>query len=204
MVEVFNFSEDVYKNIMELVNHKSFFKGTTTKKFKQDLIDILSSIDFNGDFLEIGTCEGDTTAILGMIAKKKNKKVISFDISNERIVRALQKFHSFELDNIEVYVKDVYNEEWNVNNIGLVFVDCVHTEQAFESDINNIFKYCEDPIIIAHDYGLVTKDGDSIKPIIEKRKDLKIERFIGEKDNWNLLGSGTVIDWEGVILRRLK
>ena len=193
-----------------MVKHKDEVKATTTLKFKKDLIDILINNSFDGDILEIGTSSGHTTALICAIAEKLNKHVYSFEHDWGLVLKARALCNNFGFLNFDIIHKDVYKSDWSFEinaigeseNIGCVFIDCVHTKKCFALDLENSKRITNgviNPIIIAHDYGLITKEGDGIKSVLEENKDkYNIVRYMGEQDNWNKLGSGTVIDWEGV------
>lgn len=188
--------------LLEEIKHKDTYGSTTTKKFKEDLIKILTYQSFEGDILEVGAHTGETTLVLAKAAESLNKKVYAFEHNSNRIEEAKKLINSYNVTNVEFIKKDVYKESWGIKNVGLVFIDCVHKKDYFKKDIENTRKIInDDGIIIAHDYGLVTREGDGIKPHIEEAKDLEIVSYIGEKDSWNDLGSGSVIDWEAVQLK---
>ena len=90
-----------------------------------------------------------------------------------------------------------------MENIGCVFIDCVHTAKCFAQDLKNAEEVTnENPIIFAHDYGLVTKEGDGIAGVLKDNQEkYTIVRFMGEEKDWNPQGSGKVIDWEGVQIK---
>jgi len=186
-------------SVLKYVDNKDKDKGTTTLRFKQDVIDILMR-GFEGNILEVGTNNGNTTAILAAIGETLNKRVYSFDnnpifISKARILCEKMKL------GCKIIQKNVYEEEWDMENIGCVFIDCVHTEACFKKDLSNTLKCTsaiKNPIILAHDYGLITANGDGIKQFLDNSREYNIVRFLGEHLNWNPLGSGKVIDWEGV------
>ena len=191
------------ENILSKLQHKDKFKSTTTIKFKRDVIEILSG-GFEGDILEIGTNIGNTTVILALMGEALNKRVYSFEFDLNHIAKAKEKCKSFGLK-CEIIHKDVYKEQWDVKNIGCVFVDCVHTEKCFEQDIDNAIRITSsvsNPILLVHDYGLELQNGESISNVI-KRNNTKyvIDKYIGESSNWNPVGTGKVIDWEGVQLK---
>jgi hypothetical protein len=197
--------ENRITTVLNAVKHKNEIKATTTLKFKLDLINVLQKEIFNGDILEIGTSEGNTTSILCAVAEELNKKVYTFEINPHYIIKAKSLCNRLGFNNCTFIQKDVYNEEWNIANIGCVFIDCVHTEKCFEKDLKNSEIASNDPIIIAHDYGLMTKDGDGISEFLKKNSNkYDIVRFMGEHDGWNFLGSGKVIDWEGVQIKIMK
>jgi SAM-dependent methyltransferase len=195
--------EDRILSTLFAVGHKDTVKQTTTLQFKKDLINILLGNVFEGDILEVGCGAGNTTAILCAVAEKLNKKVYAFEMDATNVFMAEKLCVSFGFNNFIFVKKDVYTEEWNIEDIGCVFIDCVHTEENFAKDLLNAEKAsAKDPIIVAHDYGLVTKDGNGIKGFLDKNKErYEIIRFLGEKDNWNLLGSGKVVDWEGIQIK---
>mgnify|MGYP003738084287 CR=1 FL=1 len=171
-------------------------------KFKKDLSNfILNNYNFDGDILEVGTNKGYTTVILAYVADILGKKVYSYDISQENINFANNLMKKFNIDNVNIIKKDVYKEKWDLDNIGFVFVDCVHERNYFVQDVKNSFDIIKgkNNKIVCHDYGLMQKDGDSIKKVISDNN-YKILCYLGEKDNWNKNGTGRVIDWEGVVL----
>ena len=191
------------EDILGKLQHKDKFKSTTTLKFKRDIIEILSN-GFEGNILEIGANTGNTTVVLAWMGKVLNKKVYSFEFVPSHIAKATERCRSFGLE-CDIIHKDVYKEKWDINNIGCVFIDCVHTEKCFEQDMENAVKitsWASKPILLVHDYGLQLLDGESISNVI-KRNDKKyvVEKYIGENNNWNPVGTGKVIDWEGVQLK---
>ena len=198
--------------VLNTVKNKDEVKATTTFKFKQDLIDVLFNRKFEGDILEIGTSAGYTTALLCAIAEKLEKHVYSFEYNWDSVLKARALCNNFGFLNFDIIHKDVYKSDWDFEintigereNIGCVFIDCVHTSKCFSFDLENakhITNNVENPIIIAHDYGLVTKEGDGIKSVIDENPKCQIIRYLGEQDVWNKLGSGKVIYWEGVQLK---
>lgn len=170
-------------------------------RFKKDLIDILINNKFDGDMLEIGTNTGNTTAILGYIGNLLSKNVYSFEMSPKLIEQANVLLSSLKIK-VNIIQKDVYREQWDLNNIGFVFIDCVHKEECFEKDIDSSVLVCNrNPIIIAHDYGLVN---GGIKSFLSKNKyKYDIIRFVGEKEGWNEMGTSETNDWEGVQIKIL-
>jgi len=193
---------DSFEELLSKIQHKDKVKATTTLKFKKDVIDILLECPFEGDILEVGTSSGNTTAVLATVAKQLGKQVYGFDHSVEQVRNADKLCSSLGLDNYKIIEKDVYNEEWDLENIGFVLIDCIHTEKNLRMDIQNAIGVSinQNPIIVIHDYGLVTKKGDKVIDFIKSSEDLKVVKYIGEEKDWNALGSGTVIDWEGVQL----
>jgi tRNA A58 N-methylase Trm61 len=190
------------EDILSELSHKDTVKATTTLQFKKDLVDILLDTPFDGDILEVGTSSGNTTVILATLATILGKKVFGFDHAQSAIDEANGLCKSFDLNNYELIKKDVYEEDWGLSSIGFVLIDCIHTERHFKQDLANASKVSIDgkPLIVAHDYGLVTKDGDTINSYVKESGEVNIVKFIGEESGWNSLGSGKVIDWEGVQL----
>ena len=188
------------------LKHKDSVKATTTRQFKMDLVEVMTESPFSGDILEIGTSDGYTTAALCAIGCRLSKRVYSFEYRADLVAKAIALCKGYGFDNFSIVRKDVYKEAWGESlesDIGCVFIDCVHTAACFSQDLENAKSVCrQDPIIIAHDYGLITKTGDGIKSFLDASADkYEIERYMGEKDNWNKLGSGQVVDWEGVKIR---
>lgn len=189
--------------ILQKIQHKDKFKSTTTLKFKKDIVDILMC-GFDGDILEIGTNMGNTTIVLAWVGKMLNKKVYSFENNLNHIKIANERCKFFNVD-CNIVQKDVYNEKWNVDNIGCVFIDCVHTEKCFMQDIENSIKITSsvnNPILLIHDYGLQLSNGESISNVINGNQEkYKIIRYLGEENNWNPVGTGIICGWEGVQIK---
>ena len=186
--------------LLSVVEHKNTNKGTTTYKFKRDVYDLLMKHDFHGYILELGTNHGDTTAILADVAKNKGKEVVTVDNNIHNIKSAENKLRKLGYSNCIFKEYDIYsNECWKniFTNAGCVFIDCVHTEEAFGKDIENCKNILnENHVIIAHDYGL---DNGGVKSFLLKNSDkYKIVGFLGEHYDWNPIGTSTVSDWEGV------
>lgn len=202
---------DKITKLIHSLKHKDEVKATTTLQFKKDLVEVLINNDFQGDIIEVGSSAGYTTAILCAIGEILNKHVYSFEVHAGTCRIANFTCNSYGFSNFDIINKDVYEDEWNLEidalgkseGIGCVFIDCVHTEECFAQDLMNAEKIAgKDAVIIAHDYGLVTKEGDGIKKFLDKNTDkYEIVKYMGEKDNWNELGSGNVIDWEGIQLK---
>lgn len=191
------------ENILNQTTHKHQFKSTTTIKFKKDLIEILLGEKFEGDILEVGSNRGHTSVVLGAVAEKLNKNFYGFEFNKSLIhmAESLSKLLDVKCNFIQ---KDVYNEDWGLENIGFIFIDCMHTEECFEKDLHNSFNMINDNGLVAiHDYGLIPLSGDKIKNVVTNNLDkYEIVRYLGEEKDWNKMGSGQVIDWEGVLLKR--
>ena len=189
---------NLIEEILKVVRHKEDFKTTTTLKFKKDMAEILLNTTFEGDILEIGTNNGNTTVILAAIGDALGKKVYSFDYEPVGLKMAEDLCSTFEA-NCNLILKDVYKEEWELSNIGCVLIDCIHTEDCLRMDLENAEKVGRDnQIIFVHDYGLITSSGRKLGSIFDGNKGYDIVRFLGEKNEWNKLGSAQVVDWEGV------
>jgi predicted O-methyltransferase YrrM len=193
------------KDILQNVRNKDEFKSTTSLKFKKDIANfILNETNIEGNILEIGTNRGYTTAILSIIANVLDKKVYSFDNNPELLKEAILLCKINDINNCYLFEKDVYNEPWNLNKeFSIVFIDAIHEQKAFQQDLINAEEILLDGgYIIAHDYGLENSNGRPIYEVINSNKDkYEIVRYIGEKSNWNTLGTGKTFDYEGIIIR---
>lgn len=194
-------------NLIQNVQHKNVQKSTTTQKFKEDLWNILFDTPFKGDAIEIGCGHGHTTVILADICFRRNKILHIVD-KNEKMLQdtanVCARALPFEdLSFIKYHLIDVYQEkiaDHGIDNIGCAFIDCLHTGEGVHSDIFNVLKVSvQNPMIFLHDFGLIPKglSGASISEYITDSDIYSIVNYLGEKDNWNFLGSGDVIDWEG-------
>lgn len=182
--------------LLSKVEHKHNTKTTTTLKLKKDLWNLIMKSNFEGNILEVGCDVGNTTYILGNAAVQKAKRVYSYEIDEKRIEEAKSLCRGLSCEFIK---KDVYNEPWDVSNIGFVFIDASHENKDVALDLENAFKLVgKSGVVVIHDYGLVTRSGSSVKSVIENNEQYEIVQFLGEEKDWNNLGSGKVIDWEAV------
>jgi predicted O-methyltransferase YrrM len=192
-------------NVLKSVRNKDEFKSTTSLKFKKDVANfILNEANIKGNVLEIGTNRGYTTVILSIIANALDKKVYSFDNDPKLLKEAILLCKINNINNCYLFEKDVYAESWNLNReFSIVFIDAIHEQNAFQQDLINAEKILLDGgYIIAHDYGLENSHGKPIYEIINNNKDkYEIVKYIGEKSNWNVLGTGKTFDYEGIIIR---
>lgn len=190
-------------NILQNTTHKNDYKSTTTYKFKKDLIRVLLNKNFNGNILEVGSNCGHTSVVLAAVAEYLKKKFFAYEYNSNLIKKSVQL--SKQLNVASTFIqKDVYKEDWNdVENIGFVFIDCVHTEKCFTKDLENAFSLVGPKgLVVAHDYGLETLSGDRIKNVLENNPNYKITQYLGEEKDWNKNGSGKAIDWEGVLIEK--
>jgi phospholipid N-methyltransferase len=191
----------MFKSTLDKIKHKDTYGPTTSRKFKEDMIEILMDKPWNGDILEVGIFTGETTLILAKIAEKLNKKVYAFEQNSSYINQTQRLLKAHNITNVEIQLKDVYTQEWTVENIGCTFIDCVHTQMHIRQDIHNTKSVMSGKgFVFVHDYGLIDEHGQSIKPYIDICEITKIVRFMGEESDWDNIQHGKIVDWEAAQL----
>ena len=93
---------------------------TTSLKFKRDLIEFFEKDYQDKTSLEIGTNKGYTTRILSFLFKN----VITCE--NDWDLLKFAEDVNKDRDNIEFLQMDVYQSNWNFEDIDVDFIDCVH------------------------------------------------------------------------------
>eukprot|EP00747_Dinoflagellata_sp_TGD_P080672 gnl/TRDRNA2_/TRDRNA2_160996_c0_seq2.p1 gnl/TRDRNA2_/TRDRNA2_160996_c0~~gnl/TRDRNA2_/TRDRNA2_160996_c0_seq2.p1 ORF type:complete len:473 (+),score=57.39 gnl/TRDRNA2_/TRDRNA2_160996_c0_seq2:200-1420(+) len=130
--------------------------GTTSRKFKRDLVEFFKDTAQDWTVLEIGRLHGDTTFVLSRLFAR----VISVDLYHATMPQ-------FPGGNIMYLSLDVYSVPWswftNGNNIAVVVIDAEHSYEAVSSDIWNALRYCGNTLrwIVLDDWGLPSEyDGE--------------------------------------------
>ena len=185
--------------ILNEVQHKDNAKYTTSRQFKQDILDMFYNDKFkNKTILELGTSQGQSTRVLSHIFKK----VISVEIDDWNIEQA--KITCDGRNNIEIIKFDLYENEWNFpKDIDIVFIDANHTYEAVKMDIENSLKHFEKELtLIFDDYGHPISTGVkiAINEFIDNGK-LEFVKYIGHSPGTKLNDKLTIIDWEGIICK---
>ena len=140
------------KHILNGIPDKSEYKETTSLKFKEDVINFFNKSEFKDKtVLELGTNHGHTTRVLSFIFGK----VITMDWRIEPNLRMAKELNE-DRDNIIYIQKDLYKENWNINEkMDVFFIDCVHDFNNVYSDINKCSKIANEvSYFIFDDYGL--------------------------------------------------
>ena len=162
-------------------------RGTTSVKFKSDLIDFFIDKNLNS-ILELGTWGGHTTRILSYLFKK----VITVDKPEEFERRILGPGQAADMNkdrnNITYVPLDLYKTTWNFDRQDVVFIDAMHTYDTCNMDIYNSLNLL--PVggyLVFDDF---SNPGDkygvrrSVNDYIEKGI-ITAELFIGEEDTSN-------------------
>jgi tRNA A58 N-methylase Trm61 len=122
--------------------------------------------------LEVGSSLGASTHILSHLFRE----VTALD--NLAIRHEKSKELNKNRDNIIYKVMDVYSQQWDFENMDVVFIDCVHDYQHVKQDINNSIINFDNPILVFDDYGLFPEIKKAVDEYIEEGK-LKLIKKIG-------------------------
>jgi len=187
---------DIFKKIRNDTDHKN----TTSLKFKKDLDKFLGDDNRRGNYLELGTFTGDTTAILAKHAKKNGHHVYTIEHHLKNIQQAKKLLKALDLLDCVTFLQvDLYESNWTTkikHQINTVFVDANHKVDYVIKDTKNVLKL-NPAWIIYHDYGLNPIDG-GVKEALKRMKLTIYRKIGGEIGEWvNTAGSH---DCEAVIV----
>ena len=182
-----------YNKILDTVNHKNTHKFSTSKKFKQNLLDFFQEKDID-TIVEFGCCQGDTTKILCEIGNK----VYASDIDKENI--QLTKAKCSGISNVNIEVKDI-NTDWDYPIPTLIYLDALHDYDGIKNGLEKIKNQYPNSIIIMDDYGHIM---NTVKPIIDnliEKDKIKVLSWIGEDKGFKAANGKEFIDKEGLIFK---
>ncbi len=97
---------------------------------------IASTLTTNGQWLEIGTSAGYSALWLALACKKLNKKLITFELDQQKIALAKETFACCQIESyIELITGNVFDSLHNYNDISFCFLD---TEKELYSNCYEI------------------------------------------------------------------
>ena len=123
-------------------------------------------------------------------------------IDNLSYRHEVSKKINHDKNNIIYKTMDVYAEEWNFKDIGLVVIDCIHDYEHVKRDITNAINLGNNPYIVFDDYGLFPEVKRGIDEFINSGK-LKIKKHIGMSSGFEFPKTlhKKLKDWEGLICK---
>ena len=189
------------KNILLEVDDKRDNRGTTSHKFKRELLEFFDKIQLN-NCIEVGTASGHTTRILSYLFNE----VVTIEL-NENEIRSAQALNK-DCTNIEYLHGNAYETDWALDKtFDVAFIDCVHQYDFVKSDFTKCYELGVQYFVF-DDYGL-NEQLPSVKVFVDEMVDngtLEIIKFIGEFTGTKLWKKynreDALIDWEGVICKR--
>ncbi len=164
---------------LENIDKKDRSNGTERMKRLRQIppetgkfIALLASMCPDGNYLEIGTSAGYSTMWLSLAIKKKNIKIKTYELLEEKIKLARETFNASGInDLVELIEGDALEKLDKQNNIAFCFIDC--EKELYEKCWNMISgKMTENGIIIADN---VISHYDTVRPMTDKA--LNDERF---------------------------
>jgi hypothetical protein len=185
--------------LLDVQKDKSTYHNTTSKKFKKDLISFFGDDYKDKNIYEVGADAGLTSRVFSFLFKSvivnNNWNPNNYDKNNDWIVKDkidtqkdwynlysvnLRNEIKHDFDNIQYLEMDSYDVKgWPtdiVKDISVVMIDCVHTFQAVNIDIENALKLNPDYIIF-DDYGLSTMA--EVKQAVDNHDKIEIVKRIG-------------------------
>jgi|TARA_R100000315_G_C5233466_1_gene144548 hypothetical protein len=184
-------------NILNGLPDKNSAKTTTSLKWKSDFIDFFRDDKFKKiDSIEVGSSLGHTTRVMSFLFNS----VTALDNLSERHV--ISNKLNGDRDNIKFRVMDVYGENWDFDNMGVVVIDCIHDYEHVKADIQNSINTFNKPYIVFDDYGLFPDVKKGIDEFIESGV-LRVEKKIGMSPGFEFSKTLNKVlkDWEGLICR---
>tara|TARA_Y100000310_G_C20320439_1_gene640489 strand:- start:30 stop:650 length:621 start_codon:yes stop_codon:yes gene_type:complete len=176
-------------------------RGTTTVKFKSDLIDYFMDKNLNS-ILELGTWGGHTTRILSYLFKK----VITVDIPKDFERRILGPGQAADInkdrDNITYTPLDLYHDVWNFEQQDAVFIDAQHTYDTCRLDISNSLKLLSIGGYLVFDDFSNPMDNYGVRRIVNHYIEsgvLVADKFIGEEDTTSFFSHTVPVHQLGAI-----
>ena len=213
MLDVWNFVKHNYvtldnESILNQMDHKDTAKYTTSRKFKNDILETFRNKDFkNKTIVEIGASQGQSTRMLSYIFKK----VIAVEWDDWNLEQAKQR--NADRPNVQFVKMDLYNDQWEnhlPSDVDVVFIDAGHQYHQVKMDIENSLKHFDNPIFIFDDYGLSDPGSgrNEVREAINEKintGELVLDKFIGERPENLIHAGGTKFnDMEGCICKRGK
>jgi hypothetical protein len=212
MKQTWDIVKDYYVNIDDMLDNmpdKKDDNNTTSKKFKKDLYNFISSseLDYkNMTIMELGTAHGHTTGILASLFKK----VITLDKTKSNLDKAQKNNQQF--NNIRYYEGDIYFDDLPVEHFDVAFIDCMHWMPMVIHDIIKILNLTKgrEITVIFDDYGLDWgTNAKNVKYIVDwfvENGYMKVIKRIGHKKGTQIQNSKDCVlcDSEGIICKTLN
>lgn len=153
----------IYEFIDTNLKDKNQRLGTTSKKFKKDMVDFFDFPEArNFRCLELGFWRGHTSVILAQLFKE----VSSMDINDgSKIIKDSDNF-----DNLTYYYpNDVYQDgTWSSlfgeKTFNVFFIDCIHDYEHFRQDMSRCMDYMDisQPVyFVVDDYGTTLNNNEA-------------------------------------------
>tara|TARA_R110001606_G_scaffold399069_1_gene580306 strand:- start:1029 stop:2369 length:1341 start_codon:yes stop_codon:yes gene_type:complete len=180
-------------NVLDKVDHKNTTKYSTTRKFKEDLINYFNNHK-SQTLVEFGCCHGDTTRILSDLFKT----IYASDINKDNIKHALDKCK--DVNNVNIEAKDV-NSEWKYDQVDVLYLDALHDYTGVKHCLERVKNLYPNSLIVMDDYGHIM---NTVKPNIDNlinNNEIEVLKWIGEDKGYTPSNGKTFIDKEGLVFR---
>lgn len=187
-------------SILRNIPDKRINKNTTSLKFKQDIIEFFYPLNLSR-CVEIGTADGYSTQVLSYLFDE----VVTIDISYENICNAAQ--FNKERTNIKYIVADSMQDWGNESLFDVSFIDANHTYGFVINDTLKSLQYGNpDMYIIFDDYGL-PDNVPAVKVAVDeliRRNIIQFVKYIGEPAGSEPRIGRPLVDWEGIICKKIN
>lgn len=179
--------------ILDQVNHKNTHKNSTTRKFKQDLIDYFNGSKIN-NCVEFGSCHGDTTRVLSTFCNT----VYASDLHPSNVAETQTKCS--QCDNVHCVQLDV-NDAWHYDAVDLIFPDALHDYHSIKRILQRIQQQYQTAVIVMDDYG---HEMNTVKPVIDEliaNDKIQVLAWIGEDVGYRAANGKLFVGREGLIFK---
>ena len=192
-----NYDENHFLN---KVKDKKIDKDTTSKKFKEDILNNFNHSDYkNMTLLELGCNRGETTRVYSSLFKE----VVAVERSEENIKSA--KKVCGDVENVKFICQDVY-DNFTLPKADVVHIDAGHSHEEVMFDIERCLNELNNPILIFDDVceklypnGTI---GKTIRTAVDEFVDMgriKIDKYIGEDKGYETGNGKILMGREGMI-----
>ena len=187
------------KHFLNKVKDKVLDKDTTSRKFKEDLINTFGSVHKNDTLLELGCNRGHTTRVYASLFKK----VIAVERSKNNIEVAKQVCG--DVDNVEFICQDVY-DNFKLPSVDVVHIDAGHSHDEVMFDIKRCLDELQKPILIFDDVcNKLYPNGEiglSIRTAVDEfinSDKIRLNKYIGEDKGYKTGNGKVLLGREGMI-----
>lgn len=199
----------ILDDLLNIVPDKWTFKDTTTRKWKRDLINLITEYGIKS-VLEVGSAYGHTTFVVAPFVDR----ITGVEFSENRIQQAktLIDQHPDLQRNIQFISSNVYTSNWEeYGEYDLVIIDCLHHYSNVVSDMTNAIDKSKASFLAFDDYGLFPEVKRAIDFFISEGRLEKI-KGMGEEPgtvfsmskDMSTVRDKVLVDYEGIFCKVLK
>jgi hypothetical protein len=181
-------------NTIDSTPNKDIAKNTTSKKFKQDLVDFFYDKKYSS-MIEFGSWQGNSSLIFSYLFES----VLGLELSKDNI--AISNERCKDRQNVEFLEFNAYSDWKSLPKADVLNLDAMHDIDGVIYMITQAAQYYSEAIIVMDDYGHI---GGTIKPVIDgyiENGSIEVIKWIGEDKGFCAANGKVFIDKEGLIFK---